>query len=204
MNTKIKYLLSFALCCIVAFAIISVLPVNGEEKVYENTIRLHVIANSDSESDQSLKLAVRDGVLNKIKELNADTKRDASDYIKNEGDDIAALCDGILKENGSNDTVHIEFGKENYPARYYDSFALPAGEYTSLRIVIGEGEGRNWWCVLYPPLCSASSEEECEDEYLAAGFTGEEYRLIKKESGVKYKIKFKLLEIIAETFGFDY
>lgn len=204
MNSKIKYLLTFALCSVAAFLLISVLPSSGEEKLYENVVRLHVIANSDSEKDQTVKLAVRDAVLSEISKMSVDSTDGASEYIEDKKAEITSLCNKVLEESGSSDTVHLEFGKENYPVRYYDSFALPAGQYTSLRVVIGEGEGKNWWCVLYPPLCTASSEAECEDEYLAAGFTGEEYRLIKKESGVKYKIKFKILEIIAETFGFDY
>ena len=96
------------------------------------------------------------------------------------------------------------FDTEKYPVRYYDDFRLPAGEYTSLRVVIGSGEGHNWWCVLFPPLCTAASEEECEEEFLAAGFSGEQYRLIKKDSDGRYKIRFKMLEVLSEAFGFEY
>lgn len=204
MDRKIKYLMTFAISCIAAFAIISVIPANGEEKIYENVVRLHVIANSDSNEDQRLKLAVRDAILEKIKDSDADSVEEAVDYIKKEESSIQTICNNVLKEKGSDDSVRLILGRENYPVRYYDSFALPSGDYISLRVVIGEGDGHNWWCVLYPPLCTAASEEECEEEYIAAGFTGEEYKLIKKESGIKYKIKFKLLEIISEAFGFDY
>lgn len=204
MDRKIKYLMTFAISCISAFAIISVIPANGEEKIYENVVRLHVIANSDSNEDQRLKLAVRDAILEKIKDSDADSVEEAIDYIKKEESSIQTICNNVLKEKGSDDSVRLILGRENYPVRYYDSFALPSGDYISLRVVIGEGDGHNWWCVLYPPLCTAASEEECEEEYIAAGFTGEEYKLIKKESGIKYKIKFKLLEIISEAFGFDY
>ncbi len=204
MSKKIRCFTAFAVSCIVAFVVISLLPVNGEEKVYENVIRLHVIANSDSEEDQSLKLAVRDALLKKISAEKAETKSEAISYIEAENDEIISLCNSTLQSLGCEDSVTLELGREYYPVRYYDSFKLPAGNYTSLRVVIGNGEGHNWWCVLYPPLCTAASEAECEEEYLAAGFTGEEYKLIKKDSGVKYKVKFKFLEILSDAFGFDY
>lgn len=203
MNTKIKCLFGFAVSCLAAFALISVIPSHGEERVYENLIRLHVIANSDTAEDQTLKLSVRDAVLEKMKEIKENSKDETEKSLEESRDELISVCTKTLEESGCDDKVDIILGKEKYPVRYYDDFSLPAGEYTSLRVVIGEGEGHNWWCVLYPPLCTSSSEAECEEEYLAAGFTGDEYRLIKKNSGVRYKVKFKFLEILSEAFGFE-
>jgi len=100
----------------------------------------------------------------------------------------------------------VVFDREEYPVRYYEDYALPAGEYMSMRIVLGEGEGKNWWCVLFPPLCrdSAVNENEAEEEFFAAGFTPEEYKIIRKEAPAKYRVRFRILEILSETFGFDY
>lgn len=205
-NTKLRRFLFVISCFILAsFVLFSYLPVHGEEKIYENMIRLHVIADSDEERDQALKLSVRDAVLEYVSSMPSPaTKEEAGRAIKNAEDEIVRAAEETLRANGCNDTVKLEFGTEKYPVRYYDSFELPAGKYTSLRVVIGSGRGHNWWCVLFPPLCTASCEKECEEDFIAAGFTGEQYRTIKKESSKKYKMRFRLLEIIADAFGFEY
>ena len=101
-------------------------------------------------------------------------------------------------------TVQIEVGEEEYPTRYYEDFALPAGTYTSVRVIIGEGEGQNWWCVLYPPLCNSTSIVYDEDYCIEAGLTKGQYNLITENESGEYKIKFRLLEIASEVFGFQY
>ena len=106
---------------------------------------------------------------------------------------------------GEDCPVQVELGRERYPVRIYENYSLPAGEYTSLRIRIGEGEGRNWWCILFPRLCTArATEEEVYEDFIAAGFTPEQYRMIKNESGPKYKIRFRILEILAQLTGMEY
>ena len=88
--------------------------------------------------------------------------------------------------------------------RYTALVFVPAGRYTSLRVVIGPGDGHNWWCVLCPPLCTSFSEEERREDFIDAGFTSDEYRLINNSSGTKYRVRFRILEILSEVFGFDY
>ena len=201
----IKYLVLTAALILTVTVITSFLPVNGEEKIYENMIRLHVIANSDSSEDQSLKLHVRDAVLDAVSKIpHASNFTDAEAGIRTHTGEILSAAKTAVKERGSDDDVNVYFDTEKYPVRYYEGFSLPAGEYTSLRVVIGDGEGHNWWCVLFPPLCTASCEEEREDDFVEAGFTSDEYRLIKSDSGTKYKVRFKILEILADVFGFDY
>ena len=206
MTKAVKVLLAVSVLIVAAAILTSYLPVNGEEKIYENVIRLHVIANSDSEEDQALKLKVRDAVLETVSSLpESKSKSEAERNIEQYRVKIEEAANGALEENGCADKVEVFFDKETYPTRYYENYSLPAGEYTSLRVVIGNGEGHNWWCVLFPPLCtSAVCEKEDEEEFIEVGFTGEQYRLIKNDSGSKYKVRFKLIEIISDVFGFGY
>ena len=201
MKTKKAVLLACVLVLVCA-VLFSIMPSARAAEIYDNVIRLHVIANSDSEEDQNIKLAVRDSVLAYV--------GDALDGCGGFDDAYAALT-GMKAEieeaaqgaaNGAN--VRIAFGRETYPTRYYGDYALPAGEYVSMRIIIGDGDGHNWWCVLFPPLCSASAAADTETEFYAAGFTPEEYRIIKRTSPVKYRVRFRILELLSETFGFSY
>ena len=198
---KTKILLTTCVTFLTAIMLMSVLPVNGEEKIYTDMIRLHVIANSDTDEDQSLKLKVRDGILEEIKKLRpADSKAEAEKAISEDIPAIEEIARKIIEENGYSYSVKAELGYETYPEREYEGFKLPAGKYTSLRVIIGEGAGHNWWCVLYPPLCTTSAEKK-EDVFIAAGFSGEQYRTVTETGKTKYKIKFKLLEMIEELFG---
>ena len=198
-----KAVLTTAVCAVLAAFALTYLPVRGEEKIYGDVIRLHVIAASDSEADQTLKLKVRDAVLEEVSTYPAPASSpEAADTISSHADDIRRAAEDTVRENGSDDAVEVFFDRESYPVRYYEGFALPAGEYTSLRVVIGEGEGHNWWCVLFPPLCTSVGERK--EDFIAAGFTGDQYRLIDGNSGGKYKVRFRILEILADVFGFDY
>lgn len=195
-----------ALCAafLCAYTLITCLPVHGEEEIYNSTIRLHVLANSDSEEDQAKKLLVRDAVLTYLEENleQSLTYADALDAVSDHLDGIRVCASDTL---GGKYAVRVELGQEEYPLRQYENYSLPAGEYTSLRILIGEGEGQNWWCVLFPRLCtSRATEEEVYEDFIAAGFSPEQYRLIKNESGAKYKVRFRILEILSEWTGLEY
>lgn len=195
-----------ALCAafLCAYTLITCLPVHGEEEIYKSTIRLHVLANSDTEKDQAEKLRVRDAVLAYL-----DGSLSRSDNYADALSAITAHLEGIqtcaVDALGGEYAVRVELGQEMYPPRQYENYTLPAGEYTSLRILIGEGAGRNWWCVLFPRLCTArATEEEMYEDFIAAGFSPEQYRLIKNESGTKYKIRFRILEILSQLVGIEY
>ena len=100
------------------------------------------------------------------------------------------------------DTVTVTLGQETYPTRQYERLAFPAGEYLSLRVMIGEAAGQNWWCVLFPPLClSAAAEQDTEAICLSAGLTGEQYRVIADTDSTTYKLRFKILEVAEALFG---
>lgn len=200
-----KFLLNFSISVILAAMLLSVLPVRGEEKIYNEVIRLHVIAASDSDEDQRLKLCVRDAVLDAIENAvgETDSYEESYEIIEGMKDELAETASKALMEEGCEDAVQVEFTPENYPVREYDGYTLPAGRYQSLRIVIGEGEGHNWWCVLFPSVCRSKAEVVKED-YLAAGFSSSQYEMIKGNSAKKYKVRFKILEILSGVIGYDY
>lgn len=198
-----KILVTFFICIVAFLFIWSFIPSAKECEIYNSTIRLHVIASSNSERDQAVKLKVRDAVLEKVKTYESDSKEETLAMIKNDKEGIEEIARQVLKKEGISDTVSLEIGKESYPVRHYEGFSLPAGEYTSVRVVIGEGEGENWWCVLFPPLCTAQAIEYDDEAYVDVGLTKEQYYMITGNSP-EYEVKFKLLEIASEAFGFEY
>ena len=160
----------------------------------EKLIRLHVVAASDSEEDQALKLAVRDETLSALREpLSGVT--DAAEAERIIAERIPALEDrlrGFLLERGSAQSVTADLKQEAFPTREYSTFALPAGPYTALRVTLDGGGGQNWWCVVFPPLCAASAMETL-DTSRAAGLTEEDVMLIT-QADETYIVRFKLAE----------
>ena len=145
--------------------------VADKESLQKNLIRLHVVAASDSEEDQNLKLQVRDAVIGSLqKEMDrlADPAQ-AKEYLQRNLPQIAALAEHTLQEAGCNDRVQVSLQQEAFTTRHYDTFTLPAGIYEALRITIGEGEGHNWWCVVFPALCVGATVEEFEETAHCAG-----------------------------------
>ena len=201
---KVKVIGCLCASFLIAFVLLSVLPVHGEGKIYNDMIRLHVIAASDSDADQAVKLRVRDAVLAVMETVLADVsdKAEAVNAIENAKDEIVAEAQQVLAQAGFAYSVSAELGLENYPERVYEGFTLPAGEYTSLRVILGAGEGHNWWCVLYPPLCTSAAEER-EQVFISAGFTDEQYKTITETGETKYVVRFKILEVLAALFGVD-
>lgn len=186
---------------IAIFIAVSVLVISGfkinsdAENLSEKLIRLHVVANSDSETDQALKLKVRDTVLETIEPLlDEKFSRDEAENIINEHmEEILLNAERTISENGFSYTVQGKITEENFPTIDYDTFSLPAGNYKALRIIIGEGKGHNWWCVVFPSLCTSAMLEYDKESML----TDAETALITKENG-GYVIKFKIAEIIGE------
>jgi stage II sporulation protein R len=129
------------------------LPVQTLDK--KQLIRLHVLANSDSPSDQAVKLAVRDAVIAYLKPLFANTTEvnDARKIVLENQEQIIAVAKNVLAAQGFDYDVHIQLGLFDFPIKSYGDFVLPAGRYEAVRILIGQGQGQNWWCVLFPPLC---------------------------------------------------
>ena len=181
--------------------ILTVLPVHSEAQIYDRVLRLHVIANSDSEEDQALKLSVRDAILEKTQALlaTATSREEAKLIIEANMSELQKTAKAVIKENGYSYPVSVEFGEEDYPTKSYESCAFPAGEYLSLRIKIGSAEGKNWWCVLFPPMClSAATDKEA---FTSVGITDSQYQIITETNKPKYKIRFKILESFSEIIN---
>ena len=196
-----KRLLIFTFCVIALTAVLYLLPIHGEAAVYDSVVRLHVLANSDSDADQELKLKVRDAVLSNAGELFVEckTKKEAEQKISENINFIEGIAQNVIYENGYEYSVRAVVGEEEYPTRDYESCCFPSGEYTSLRIMIGDADGQNWWCVLFPPLCLNAASDG--DAFAQVGLSGEQYNVITQTEKPKYKARFKILETIERTFG---
>lgn len=172
------------------------------EALADSVIRLHVIANSDSDADQALKLAVRDRVLEQAESLyprGADLE-EARRALEGHLNALAAAGQAVVEEWGYDYPVSAELTRCWFPTKEYDDFALPAGDYEALRVVIGEGAGRNWWCVAFPPLCLGAASETVEEAARAGSFTQDQARLITRETE-GYVLKFKGMELLGELQG---
>ena len=196
-----KKILIAVLLTAVSAAILSVLPSRSDFSLYDSTIRLHVLADSDSDSDQALKLLVRDAILDSVSGMieNCADKETAEAVLRDSLPALTETAQTALVSAGSDDEVHLELSREHYPTRGYDGVRLPAGTYTSLRVMIGSAEGHNWWCVLFPPLCTSSAQPQ--DELAAVGFTGSQIRILTDSQSPRYVLKFRILELLGEIFG---
>lgn len=199
-----KRILGFLCAVMLLCGAFMLLPVHGEREIYDSVIRLHVLANSDSDEDQRLKLLVRDEVLAATSELLKDvqTREQAAAVLRDHLGTLRAVAAHTLKKQGCDHAVSVSLGNESYPTREYEQLAFPAGEYLSLRVMIGEAEGQNWWCVLFPPLClsAATTKAEAEEAFLAAGLTEAQYRIITDSNNGKYRLRFKILEVAGKLF----
>jgi stage II sporulation protein R len=200
-----RKVIGFFMAAVLMIAAFTVLPIHGEAAIYDNVIRLHVLAASDSREDQALKLAVRDAVLKKTQKTlkNTQDRSEAEKILRESLPMIQQTAEQALAAQGAPNTVHVSLDEERYPTRQYEELAFPAGEYLSLRVMIGEARGQNWWCVLFPPLClsTATDRRETEAACLSAGLTGEQYRMIADTDKTKYKLRFKILEVAEELWG---
>lgn len=190
-----KRVISIALLlgCVLMLVSASVLQTE-QQRLSEKLIRLHVVANSDSAHDQQIKLRVRDAILEKAQPLLQDAD-DPRGGLEANLDELAQTAQTCLRELGENRTVRVRLGKELFPTREYETFALPAGVYESLRVTIGEGGGHNWWCVVFPSICLTASMDELELAAQTAGFSDGEIRLITgADEG--FVLKFRALELL--------
>lgn len=191
-----------ALCLCFLFLVMGLLPIHGESEIYDNVLRLHVVASSDSAADQALKYQVRDAVLDASEALftGAITRDEAIRRAEGNMDILLDAAREAVSAAGRTDSVRIELGEEVYPTKSYELCCFPSGSYASLRVIIGEGQGQNWWCVLFPPMClSAASAESAEEAFIAVGFTADQYRLITETDRPAYRARFRLLEVIEEA-----
>ena len=167
--------------------------------------RLHVLANSNSEEDQNLKLKVRDSLLNYMNGLcsNCSTKQEAISIANEHKDDFQKIAEQTIKENGYDYTAKININNFYFPTKNYGDISLPAGYYDALRVEIGEAKGRNWWCVMFPSLCfidvSSGVVDDNAKENLQDNLQKESYNIISDSKKPDIKLKFKLIEVFAEN-----
>ena len=169
--------------------------------ISNSVFRLHVIANSDSPEDQNLKYIVRDAVTEFIKDItkNSNSKEEVIRIAKNNLDKLELIALNTIKEQGYNYSVKISIGNFSFPTKNYGDITLPAGFYDALKIEIGNAEGQNWWCVMFPPLCFVDTTTgivpDDSKEILKENMQEEEFELIS-EATTELKIKFKFVEVL--------
>ena len=178
---------------------VAILPTDKDAAIYDDTLRLHILANSDSEVDQAVKYRIRDRLLEKYGKALSDAESfsDAEARIGKIIPDIENDVNTWLSAEGYGYRSKVTLSTEWYDTRDYDSFTLPKGYYTSLRVMLGDAEGQNWWCVMYPPLCLDIATEDAPGDDAVMGYSKEEYLLVK-DGG--YSMKFKLLEVFSDAF----
>jgi stage II sporulation protein R len=214
---KIKFRVIILILSLIGIISVMTMTISGEVKKvdsisddYKNKlIRFHVIANSDSDEDQELKLKVRDAVIAHLqpKLIESTSIAQSEKIIKNEYNELEKISKNIICKNGYNYDVKVGIKNSTFPTKQYSSVILPAGEYKALKIVIGKGQGKNWWCVMFPPLCFVDKEngviDKATDKKLKEVLTEDEYKLITQKTQKdmnKVKVKFKVVEILDKYF----
>lgn len=189
-SRMIEISLAFGLIIAVAFSFVGF---GAEcENIRQDVVRLHILANSNSDKDQQIKLAVRDALLSSGKEIfnGIVNVENAEQCLESQKQELIEVADKVLSENGFNYKTQIYLTEEYFSTRSYDNFTLPAGEYLALKVVLGNGEGHNWWCVMFPPLCLPAASENAD---IDAVFGENGAEIVRGNS--KYEMRFKIVEI---------
>lgn len=208
---QVKYrIAAFIIITFFVFGIITSVYIHTDRElasVSDKIIRLHVIANSDSPEDQALKLKVRDAVINTMSPKFEAAKdiNEVKSVIRQNLGEIEQIAGSIIKENGETYQVAARLGDFDFPTKEYGNITLPAGKYQALDIVIGSGQGKNWWCVMFPPLCfidiAHGVSPEDASEKLKGALTEDEYKLViaaKSDKDIPVKLRFKVVELIKD------
>ena len=171
----------------------------AQGELADRVIRIHVIANSDSEEDQRLKLEVRDAVLELVAEAGEGVNDPAemAQRLLPKLPELERAGEEVLRDRGCGDEVTATLTRCWFPTKHSADFAFPAGEYTALRLVIGEGAGENWWCVAFPPLCVGAAAESIENAVSVGYFTQEQGALLTAQEG-EYVLRFKSMELFGQ------
>lgn len=197
-TNKSTLLIKSAVIAFVLTVIYSVIPFQAVcAEIPNDVFRFHILANSDSEEDQALKLKVRDKVLERTKILfdTANSKSDAEKFVKANLETIEEIAQNEVYKNGYNYPVKAEVVNMHFDTRYYESYTLPSGMYDALRITIGNAKGHNWWCVMYPSIC-ISTVDEGKDRAKDA-LSDDEYSVVTDN---KVEYKFFIVELFQKIF----
>ena len=205
-NPKVKMviILSFLIFIYTSICAFSYAKTISKE-LSDSVFRLHVIANSDSTEDQNLKYTVRDNLISYMNTLckNCSSKEEAIKLVTENKSNFQKIAENTIRENGFNYSVNIEIGNFEFPTKTYGDISFPAGYYDALKVKIGEANGQNWWCVMFPPLCfidvtSGVVPDESKED-LQENMSDEDYALISDSDTPEIKFKFKLLEFFTNT-----
>ena len=193
-----KALKCMGICFLLAAFVWCGALVADRQNLRKELIRLHVVAASDSAEDQAIKLRVRDAVTESLTDemANLTDVNQAKAYLQENLPKIEAIANRVLEEAGCSDVATVSLDVEEFSTRVYDTFTLPAGVYDALRIVIGEGEGQNWWCVVFPALCLPATADGFEETASCAGFSDALTETLTAEDG--YEVRFFLLDALGE------
>mgnify|MGYP001081421189 CR=1 FL=1 len=202
-----KSIVLIVLILVVISAVVVGEAIDYKRSFQDKLIRFHVIANSDAPFDQALKLKIRDRIFYEMNDkFNTKNIDEARVIIKDNIDYIERIALDEVNTNGYNYSVNVALEEHDFPTKNYGSITLPAGNYEALRIVIGDGEGKNWWCVLFPPLCFVDVEhgltDEATKEKMQTVLTEEEFELINtaaNDGKMPVKVKFKTIEILEKS-----
>ena len=168
------------------------------QRLNQELIRLHVVANSDAAEDQQIKLRVRDAIVESLRQGMVEVLdvEQAKDYLRQQLPQLETLANRVLREAGFSETAVVSLNTEAFPTRDYDTFSLPAGVYEALRVTIGEGEGRNWWCVVFPEFCIPATAEGVEHVAVSNGFPDTLGETLTGSDG--YQVRFFLLDCLGK------
>lgn len=175
------------------------------DNLYNSVFRLHVIANSDSEGDQTLKYIVRDGLIDYMNNNcnNLFNKDEVVMYAKNNISNLQKVAEDIIQEQGFNYPVTVEIGNFEFPTKKYGDITFPAGFYDALRVKIGESSGKNWWCVMFPPLCFVETTTgiipDSSKELLQNSLSDESFIIVSESNSSNVAIKFKIVEFFEKA-----
>lgn len=192
-----KFVTVFCVLVLCVCMLCSFLPTKSEMETYNDIIRIHVIGSSDSEADQQMKLAVRDAVLARLGEL-LEGVDDPAEIVAITAENLDLLRDtacGVLSASGYPCEADAVLSRTYYPTKRYDAVTLPAGEYTSLKIKIGDAQGHNWWGMLYPQLTLGAASEK--ETLIRTGFSSGQIDILTGGAKPEYKLKFKLIELFS-------
>lgn len=180
--------------------ILMLVPFEGQcREISDKVFRVHILANSDSEADQKLKLRVRDALVNAGEEIlkDVDSKEEAERLIEKNIPKLKSIAENVVFQNGYDYPIDLEITNMYFDTRHYGNITMPGGFYDALRVKIGKAEGKNWWCVMFPSLCIYSvSKTETLEENLSDG----EYKIISSEN--EYQYRFKIVEIFTGICNF--
>ena len=205
-NKKVKLFITISLLLFIYIFISAFSYASNVSNDLQNSVfRLHVIANSDSKEDQNLKYIVRDKIIEYMKTIcqNCTSKEETIKVVSEHLDDFTQIANQTIQDNGFSYNATVSLGNFEFPTKTYGDISFPSGYYDALKIKLGNSDGQNWWCVLYPSLCfvdvtSGIVPEESKEE-LQSTLNDEEYKLISDNNDTSINVKFKLIEFFTQN-----